>query len=100
MKATGKALLIGFVLIVASFVVIANPVSATGFTQVTLVSPLDDIYSVTADIVAASGQIITGTINATGADIGVYIGPGITGVTITATIFGATMAGVYADEGS
>ncbi len=44
----------------------------------------------TAVVVATSGQMITGTIDATGCDVGVYVGPIVTGVTIQhASISGA-----------
>lgn len=52
------------------------PAGSTGFTAV---------------IVASSGQTISGPIDATGCDLGVYVGPDVTGVTIAwATITGAT----------
>ena len=44
----------------------------------------------TARIVATSGQTISGKVDATGCDIGIYIGPGITNVKVKdATISGA-----------
>jgi len=53
-----------------------TPAGSTGFTAV---------------VVAHHGQTISGTINASGCDLGVYVGPGITGVTVAgATITGAT----------
>jgi hypothetical protein len=53
----------------------------------------------TAKVIAANGQVITGTINATGFDIGVYVGPGITGVVITnAKIFGANDHGIFVQD--
>lgn len=48
----------------------------------------------TAKIIAQSGQLITGTIDATGYDIGIYIGPNVHAVTVT----GATVSGAH-DEG-
>ena len=53
----------------------------------------------TAKIIAANGQMIAGTVNATGFDIGVYVGPGITGVVITnAKIFGANDHGIFVQD--
>lgn len=99
MKATGKVLLIGIILVATSFVVLTSPVYATG-TSVHLAAPLDGIPTVTADVIATSGEIISGTVDATGTDIGVYVGPGVSDVTIEATVYGATIAGVYSDQGS
>lgn len=103
MKGTAKVLLIGMIMIATSFVVLTTPAYAQGTpTTVTLATPLDGSYTVTAFMVATNGSTITGTVDATGADIAVYIPPYVTGVTIgsssTSTeIYGATMAGVYAD---
>ena len=60
-----------------------------------------DTLPVTAAIVAQSGETISNTINATGCGVGVYVGPGVTGVTINnAVISSATLAGVYVNGGS
>jgi hypothetical protein len=48
----------------------------------------------TAKVVAYTGQVITGNINATGYDVGIYIGPGIHDVKVN----GATVSGAN-DEG-
>ncbi|HEY2429369.1 MAG TPA: right-handed parallel beta-helix repeat-containing protein, partial [Acidimicrobiales bacterium] len=53
----------------------------------------------TASVVATQGQSVTGTIDATGCDVGVYVGPGVTGVVINgATISNANDHGVLADN--
>ena len=53
----------------------------------------------TAKVVATSGQVITGTIDATTCDVGVYVGPGVTGVTIKgATITGANDHGIFVQD--
>jgi hypothetical protein len=53
----------------------------------------------TAVTVAASGAMVTGPIDATGCDLGVYIGPGTSGVTIQgAMISGANDHAVLADD--
>ncbi|MGH2717260.1 MAG: hypothetical protein ACRDJU_01610, partial [Actinomycetota bacterium] len=56
---------------------------------------------------ATSNQTVTGTINATGCDLGVYVGPGVTGVTIgstaageTTTVTGANDTGIFAEQTS
>ncbi len=55
----------------------------------------------TAAVVATQGQTVTGTIDATGCDIGVYVGPGITGVRIAgATISGAGDHGILVQDTS
>ena len=55
----------------------------------------------TAYINATSGQTITGFINATGKDIGVYIGPGVKNVKVKdATIFGANYEGILVQDTS
>ena len=53
-----------------------SPAGATGFT---------------AAVVATSGQTITGKVDASGCNLGIYIGPGATGVTVNgATVQNAT----------
>jgi hypothetical protein len=55
----------------------------------------------TAAVTAKTGQVITGTVNAAGFDIGVYVGPGITGVVITkAIITGANDHGIFIQDTS
>lgn len=74
-----------FVLLLPS-VASAAPAGSTGFT---------------AKIVAVSNQKISGTINAIGYDVGVYVGPGVTGVVIkNAYITGANDHGIYIQDTS
>lgn len=55
----------------------------------------------TAAISASHGQYITGTINATGCDIGVYVGPGASGAVIAhATVTGANDHGIFVQDAS
>jgi parallel beta-helix repeat protein len=55
----------------------------------------------TAKIVATSGQVITGEVDATNYDIGIYIGPGIKNVKVTgATIHGARYEGILVQDTS
>ena len=53
----------------------------------------------TAAIVATNGQTINGPVPATGCDIGIYVGPGVTPVTISAaTVSGANDEGIFAEQ--
>lgn len=62
-------------------IVSAVPADSTGFT---------------AKIVATNNEVISGKIDATGYDVGVYVGPGVTGVVIkNAYITGANDHGIY-----
>ncbi len=55
----------------------------------------------TAKVVAYSGQTISGSINATGYDLGVYIGPGINDVKVVgATVTGANDEGILVQDAS
>src|SRR5579883_2159800 len=55
----------------------------------------------TAAMVATTGQSITGTVDATGCNLGIYIPPGATGVTVTAaTVSNATDHAVLAEDTS
>lgn len=55
----------------------------------------------TAAVVAHTGQKISGTIDASGYDVGVYIGPGVHGVTVSgATIKGANDEGILVQDTS
>jgi parallel beta-helix repeat protein len=62
--------------------------------------PADDT-GFTAKIVATTGQMITGAVNATGYDVGIYVGPSVTGVVIrNAQVFGANDHGIYVKDTS
>jgi hypothetical protein len=53
----------------------------------------------TAKVVAVSGEKISGAIDATGYDVGIYVGPGVHDVTITgATVSGANDQGVLVQD--
>lgn len=59
------------------------------------------VGNLTAALIAQPGEMITGTVNATGYSFGVYIGPGVTGVLIYhAHVFGASNHGVLAVDTS
>jgi Right handed beta helix region len=61
---------------------------------------LDGTVPVTAGIVATSSESITGELAASGCGVGVYVGPGVTGVTVSSKINGDVLAGVYVHGGS
>src|SRR6185312_7740621 len=63
----------------------------------TAITSTDSEAPTSAAIVATSGQTITGTIDATGCDVGVFVGSGVSNVTVTATIHDANKVGVLAD---
>lgn len=74
--------------------ILATPVRAADSSCTTAGST-----GLTAAVVATNGQKITGTIDATGCDVGVYVGPGTTHVTITkATISGANDHGIFVQD--
>ena len=53
----------------------------------------------TAKVVATGGEHITGRVDATGCDVGVYVGPGVTGVVISgATITGANDHAIFIED--
>jgi Right handed beta helix region len=55
----------------------------------------------TTDVTATSGQWVTGTIDATGCDVGVYVPPGSSGVVIAnANISGANIHGIFVQDSS
>ncbi len=69
--------------------------------SIALALPNPNNTGLTAKVIATKGQIITGIVDATGFDIGVYVGPGITGVIITkATITGANDHGIFIEDTS
>ena len=52
-------------------------------------------------IIAHSGQTITGAVDASGCDIGIYVGPGVHGVTVArATVSGANDHGIFVQDTS
>lgn len=72
------------------------PVSATSPTCTSAGST-----GLTAALVATSGQYITGNVNASGCDVGIFIGPGLVGVTVAnATVTGANDHGIFAQDSS
>lgn len=55
----------------------------------------------TAKVVLTSGQMLSGTVDATGCDVGIFVGPGTTGVVISgATVTGANDHGIFVQDSS
>lgn len=55
----------------------------------------------TALVIASPHQVITGTYDAAGCDIGIYVGPGVTGVVIThSTVTDANDHGIFIQDSS
>jgi len=64
-----------------------------------LAAPVPLPNGLTAKIVAVSGQTISGTVDATGYDVGIYIGPGVHGVVVTgATVSFAKQEGILVQD--
>ena len=85
----------------SSLLFTATPAGAVGCTSVPAIG-------LSAAIVATNGQTIaTQTVNATGCDIGIYVGPAVNGVTIggattadAVTVTGANDTGIFAEDNS
>lgn len=90
-----------FVLVLPLFLLMtANVAHAQAICNSVSGTPIDTIPITTAAVIATSGQSITTAIDASGCNVGVYVGPGVTGVTITATVSNAVLAGIYVDGGN
>ncbi len=77
---------------------VASVVMAPAATALPTCTPAGST-GLTADVIANNGQTITGTVDATGCDIGVYVPPGTSGVTINgATVSGANDHGIMAED--
>ncbi|HXA31009.1 MAG TPA: right-handed parallel beta-helix repeat-containing protein [Acidimicrobiales bacterium] len=78
--------------------VVTSVVMAPAATALAICTPAGTT-ALTADIIATTGQSITGTVDATGCDIGIYVPPGTSGVTIDgATVSGANDHGIMAEN--
>lgn len=63
--------------------------------------PVSASASPSAVIIAASGQMISGPVDATGYDVGIYIGPGVHDVIVTgAAVSGAGWIGILVQDAS
>src|SRR5437870_1718357 len=90
-----KFMLKALMLVSGTSLVLISAVSATTFC--TPVTPTDGKIGrlITAAKVAITCQTITGDVDATGCDVGVYIGPGVTGVTVTAAVHDASQVNIF-----
>ncbi len=89
--------LIVLLFVFSAVIIGVDSVSATPTAQ----SGPIGIGNLTAKVIAYPGEIITGQINATGYNFGVFIGPGVTNVLVYhAHIYGASDHGIYAEDTS
>ena len=98
MRNAVKVATIGITLLVASMALFATTtvVNAQGPSS----GPIG-VGNLTAKVIAYSGEVITGQVDATGYNFGVYIGPGVTDVLVYhAHIYGANDHGVIAIDTS
>jgi Right handed beta helix region len=73
----------------------SNGVKAAPATSCTATGFFRDSTNLTAALIeTTSGFSVTGSVNASGCNIGVYIGPGLTGTVTSAQVFGANYYGV------
>ena len=74
------------------------PAAAEDPPASTCPNPTPVVQGMTAAVINPT-HTVTGTINASGCDIGVYFGPGTTGLVSGANIYGATSFGIFNDGG-
>jgi hypothetical protein len=98
MKTTHIALSVAAIVLFSFLVVPSVAVRATTCTTVLAVNP--DHSTFTAAVVATSGATITGDIDASGCNVGVFVPNTVSDVRISATIHDANQYGVFADGGS
>jgi hypothetical protein len=86
-----------FLFLILSLVSIALP-GVSVFVQASSCSPAGST-GLTSSVVASPNQIITGLVNASGCDLGIYVGPGTEGVVIAnATVTGANDHGILVQD--
>lgn len=88
---------------VASVTVLAGVIGSTAVAGSTAMAdpPTTLANGFTAAVVAHTGQKISGNIDASGYDLGIYIGPGVHGVTVSgATVSGADDEGILVQDTS
>ena len=84
----------------AGMAVLAGPAASAAAAAAASCSPAGST-GFTASVVATPAQTITGSVDATGCNLGIYIGPGVTGVTVNnATVSNATDHAILAEETS
>ncbi|MEO8972366.1 MAG: right-handed parallel beta-helix repeat-containing protein [Ktedonobacteraceae bacterium] len=85
------AISVGFVFLRGASATSGNSCTPTGFFR--------DNINLTAAVIPANNTPVTGSVNASGCNIGVYYGPGIKG-TVTAQVFGANYYGIVNNGGN
>ncbi|HEU5423000.1 MAG TPA: right-handed parallel beta-helix repeat-containing protein [Nitrolancea sp.] len=90
MRKVGSTLLAVALVLGMALVFSAGPAAAATCSQVTTLKG-----QMTASVIATSDQVVTGDIDATGCDIGVFVGSGVSGVTVNATVHDANQYGVF-----
>jgi hypothetical protein len=101
-RSTSVPVVIIFSLFISTLLFVAGGVKghAAGCTPVV---PTDQKFGATimvADDVLVSGTTLSGAIDATGCDVGVYIGPNVTAYVVSAFVHDANQAGVFNDGGN
>jgi hypothetical protein len=96
MKTYLNTVLLAMVLSLSLFLWVS---AAAGASTCVTVTPVNLGTPITAAVVATSGESITGNIDASGCDVGVFIPNTVSDVTVSATIHDANQYGVFADGG-
>ena len=87
------------VLTLAALVATGAPVASAGVAACTPTGFVRDTINLTARMINPPGTV-SGTVDATGCNIGVYYGPGHTGTVSHADVFGANYFGIVNDGGT
>ena len=87
------------VLTLAALVATGAPVASAGVAACTPTGFVRDTINLTARVINPPGTV-SGTVDATGCNIGVYYGPGHTGTVSHADVFGANYFGIVNDGGT
>ena len=87
------------VLTLAALVATGAPVASAGVAACTPTGFMRDTIDLTARMINPPGTV-SGTVDATGCNIGVYYGPGHTGTVSHADVFGANYFGIVNDGGT
>ena len=84
----------------ALFVSVGSALAApSAATACTVTGFFRDSSNLTAAVIATDNQSVS-DVDAKGCDIGVYVGTGVTGVSVTGNVYGAKYFGVAVDGGS
>lgn len=87
------------VLTLAALIATGAPVASAGVAACTPTGFVRDTINLTARMINPPGTV-SGTVDATGCNIGVYYGPGHTGTVSHADVFGANYFGIVNDGGT